>query len=66
MTADSVPDNLDEAQRLANRASANWSAATLEMAKTLALIDIGRSLRSIHDELRSWDTYGLTVKKKEY
>lgn len=66
MTADAVPDNLDKAQQLMSRAlesSRHYSAAQTEIAKALALIDIGRSLRDIRDEMHNWDTYGLVVKK---
>ena len=69
MTADAVPDNLDQAQRLMSQAlesSRNYSAAQTEIAKALALIDIGRSLRAIYDEMYSWQTYGLNVKKKSF
>lgn len=53
-------DNLDEAQRLVGHSQ----ATSVEIAQTLALIDIGRSLRDIHIEMHDWNTYGLNVKKK--
>ena len=61
MTADAgaSPDNLDKAQQLISRSlesSRHYSAAQTEIAKALALIDIGRSLRDIHVELHDLHT----------
>lgn len=53
-------DLLDEAQRLVGHSK----ATSIEIAQTLALIDIGRSLRDIHIEMHDWNTYGLNVKKR--
>jgi hypothetical protein len=64
--AGASPDNLDEAQRLVDQeASITYSAlAAVELAKTLALIDIGRSLRDIRDELHDMRYHGLKVNGK--
>jgi hypothetical protein len=59
-----TPDNLDDAQRLIERQSNQYSAASIEMAKALALIDIGHTLRDIRETMREWETYGLSVKNK--
>lgn len=59
------PDNLDDAQRLVDKTAAgSYAPAGFQAAIALALIDIGRSLRDIRDEMRDWDTYGLPVKNK--
>lgn len=52
-------DNLDDAQKLIDRP---WSDLGLSAAQALALIDIGRSLRDIRDELHDMNLRGIKVK----
>lgn len=63
MTADwgSSPDNLDVAQRLMDNHP--WSDLSPQAATALALIDIGRTLRDIRDEMHTMNLRGVPVRK---
>lgn len=53
------PDNLDGAQDLVDHPP---TALSVEVAKAKALIDIGRTLRKINDQLDGFSFHGIEVK----